>query len=378
MRHRFAVLLVLLLCGIAVCAQAEYVVGTDIAGKDITDFYYTLSASTYPPVYQRYRFCRENGKKLFYHESRQGGGWPQTEEDIVASGTRELTEKEWSAFVSCLRGGTVTGRSDEVIDGDEGPWMYLYWTGDEGTIQEFRFASPAEENEFIELCSGLAQNHILTYFRFSRGGYMVPQSWEITLHNGGYTIQRNDDEPRVFDPDLVAELLKVIESNNLESWNGFHESDPDVLDGEGFMLEMRFADGTSVYASGDNAFPDNYSGASDGIEAIMEKEEMSRIAGTYRYEGEGFGGDFTITLNPDGTYTFYEGPLSSYIGGGTWYVYYRTVYMTETNGYDLQFMFDLQDDALAYYAVGSDAFPYAEVSDGERFVRQDMSGAQAE
>ena len=29
-------------------------------------------------------------------------------------------------------------------------------------------------------------------------------------------------------------------------------------------------------------------------------------------EKEGFGGDFTLTLNPDGSYTFYEGTLSSY------------------------------------------------------------------
>ena len=41
------------------------------------------------------------------------------------------------------------------------------------------------------------------------------------------------------------------------------------------------------------------------------------VAGkTFVWEKEGFGGDFTITLNADGTYQYYEGYLSSYIGFG--------------------------------------------------------------
>ena len=98
---------------------------------------------------------------------------------------------------------------------------------------------------------------------------------------------------------------------------------------------------------------------------------MSRAAGTYRYEGEGFGGDFTITLYADGTYAFDLGALSSYRGGGTWSVFYSAVYMTEVGGSDLQFMFVLGEDALVYAAAGSDEFPYVKVSDGERFVRAD-------
>ena len=100
---------------------------------------------------------------------------------------------------------------------------------------------------------------------------------------------------------------------------------------------------------------------------------MSRLSGTYRYEGKGFGGDFTITLNADGTYTFYEGPLSSYHGMGTWDTWYNAVYMTENEetGYDLNFMFGVEDNALIYIAAGSDEFIHVKVSDGEKFVRQD-------
>ena len=202
---------------------------------------------------------------------------------------------------------------------------------------------------------------------------MAPQSYEITLRDGTYTIQENEDDPRSIDPKLVDELLEVIQMYDLESWDGFHGDNPDVLDGEDFSLELQFADGTSVYASGSNAFPENYHDAIAGIDRILEMEKLSRLAGTYRYEGKGFGGDFTITLNADGTYTFYEGPLSSYQGTGTWNAWYSAVYMTENEetGYDLNFMFSVEDNALIYIAMGSDEFIHVKVSDREKFVRQD-------
>ena len=97
---------------------------------------------------------------------------------------------------------------------------------------------------------------------------------------------------------------------------------------------------------------------------------MSVLAGTYQYEGEGFGGDFTITLNADGTYTFYEGALSSYMGSGTWQVYDNAVYLTEgEGGFDLSFMFGAEENVLVYLAAGSDALPYVKVKDEERFLK---------
>ena len=112
-----------------------------------------------------------------------------------------------------------------------------------------------------------------------------------------------------------------------------------------------------------------------GIANAEELVDGSDIAGTYRYEGDGFGGDFTITVNADGTYAFYEGSLSSYMGGGTWETDDDTIHMIEENGFDLKFTFVIQDDALVYSAAGSDVFLYVDVSDGERFIRQDRLAA---
>ena len=369
-KRRITVFLALLLCALTGCAQAEYVVDKDISMGDITEFYYTVDAPLAVSSYLRYRIHAEDGKMLLFHESRQGGAWPLTEEHAVFSGTVELTDEDWQALYGCLRGGAVKRRSDDIIDGDSGPWMYLYWAGDEGEIQEFSFASYEKQVEFESLCSRLAENHVLTRFRFTQGGEMVPRSWEITFYDGSCRIQDDEGESREFDSALAEELKQVIAEYDLEAWDGFHESDPNVLDGQSFSLELTYADGSTVYASGENAFPEHYFDAITSITAILEKEKMSHIAGTYRYEGEGFGGDFTLTLNADGTYTFSEGPLSSYSGGGTWFAYYNSVYLTEENGYARASVFDIEDGALIYNETMSDAFPHVKVSDGEQFVRQ--------
>ena len=220
-----------------------------------------------------------------------------------------------------------------------------------------------------------ADTDVLTRFYYSCGGSFLRQSWEIIYREDGCTLRENEGEARDIAPEFAAELEEAVREYNLKSWDGFHESDSYVLDGENFCLELEFADGTSVYATGDNAFPDSYNDATACIYSILEREKMSRLAGTYRYEGGGFGGDFTVTLNADGTYTFCEGPLSSYLGAGTWNTWYDAVYMEEDEeaGYELHFTFGVEDGALIYLAMGSDGFTCVQVSDGERFMRQDMS-----
>ena len=136
-----------------------WVVGTDIPFEDIRDFYYTYDASTGPPHYQRYRFYLEDGKKIFYHETREGGGWPQTGEDITASGNMELSDEEWSEFCACIENGTVRGREEVLDDGDAGPWMYLYWNGDLGEYQEYTFASYGQQLTFEAFCEALREKN---------------------------------------------------------------------------------------------------------------------------------------------------------------------------------------------------------------------------
>ena len=180
--------------------------------------------------------------------------------------------------------------------------------------------------------------------------------------------------------DDLAELMAAYDP---AGWPSLPEREEFALDAPARRIALVYEDG-SEYAllsdrdAGGPIFADTerllrrYIG--DDPELPTDDDAgMSRVAGAYRYEKEGFGGDFTIVLNADGTYTFYEGPLSSYMGGGTWRVRGGAVHMTERNGFDLRFEFGVGDGALIYHEEGSDAFPYVEVSDADRFIRQDAA-----
>ncbi len=142
----------------AASSTADKAVGTDVPFEDITDFYYTRDASTAPPHYQRYRFYTENGKHYFFHETREGGGWPQTEADITCSGTTELNDGQWAEFCGLLRGGIARVREESQDDGDEGPWLFVYWRGGEKEGREFHFDPAGRVTAFEEFCAGLKEN----------------------------------------------------------------------------------------------------------------------------------------------------------------------------------------------------------------------------
>ncbi|MCQ2432382.1 MAG: hypothetical protein MJ175_07250, partial [Clostridia bacterium] len=80
--------------------------------------------------------------------------------------------------------------------------------------------------------------------------------------------------------DTVCEdLRKILEECDLIKWDGFHESDPDVLDGDGFSLDVYFADECSIRASGSNAFPSGYPDFVTRLDALFAPftEELLKV-----------------------------------------------------------------------------------------------------
>lgn len=67
------------------------------------------------------------------------------------------------------------------------------------------------------------------------------------------------------EPFFMQELTDIAEKYGLRKWDGFHESDPLLMDGYAFSLHVRYADGTAVFASGSNAYPEGYGEAADAI-----------------------------------------------------------------------------------------------------------------
>lgn len=96
---------------------------------------------------------------------------------------------------------------------------------------------------------------------------------------------------------------------------------------------------------------------------------------TFVYEKEGFGSAFTISINGDGTFSYYEGGFSSYIGGGKWVLDDDILVLSDDDkmGYPLVNRFKVKDDELVFIAKDSSNFLYVNVADGERFVSRDDS-----
>lgn len=114
---------------------------------------------------------------------------------------------------------------------------------------------------------------ISTFF-LSRNGEIYYDSYHITREPDGYRVSVSDGEARDIDGASMEALMGVIDQYGLEGWDGFDESTPYVLDGEGFWLEFTLTDGTHVQARGDNAFPEDYFPAMGEIWRILENAEI--------------------------------------------------------------------------------------------------------
>lgn len=90
---------------------------------------------------------------------------------------------------------------------------------------------------------------------------------------------------------------------------------------------------------------------------------------TYVYKKDGFGGDFTIKLSSNGTFTYYEGCLSSYIGTGNWTIDGETLVLVNNEAYGRQRenRFKIVGDDPVFQAESSNNFTHIKAADGDKF-----------
>lgn len=156
---RFGILLIAfaVLLTSALFANRPKQIGKHIAPHSILSFTYTYSSSVNPPSYLRYHFSAEDGTPIFDCERRQGGHWPLTEEDVSFSRSLILTQTQWQQVLSCLEGGLVARRTEQITSGYAGPWTYITYHGDKGTDQVFSFADFGQKTAFEQLCAQFEQ-----------------------------------------------------------------------------------------------------------------------------------------------------------------------------------------------------------------------------
>lgn len=98
-------------------------------------------------------------------------------------------------------------------------------------------------------------------------------------------------------------------------------------------------------------------------------EETNTLDGIYVYEKDGFGSEFIITLNEDGTFQYSEGALSSTLGYGTWTLEDDILCISEEDYSPTRTnYFQVKDGNLVFVTDHSDNFLYIKVADGEQFT----------
>ncbi len=104
---------------------------------------------------------------------------------------------------------------------------------------------------------------------------------------------------------------------------------------------------------------------------FLTDPEAPRYAGDYVYTGQApdpLLEPFGISLREDGTFSYMEGPASSYIGMGTWVEKGGVLTLTDTaGGTERTFIFRWSEEGLRFVKEGSDRFTYTDVRDGELF-----------
>ena len=100
---------------------------------------------------------------------------------------------------------------------------------------------------------------------------------------------------------------------------------------------------------------------------------QEELCGEYICEEPGFGGMFTLTLQEDGMFSYYEGSLSSYIGYGSWDYSENKLTLKDTGyGEEWDIFFTVIDGCLVYDKESSHTFIYVDLNDGTRFVPKEQ------
>lgn len=105
-----------------------------------------------------------------------------------------------------------------------------------------------------------------------------------------------------------------------------------------------------------------------GCSNAVKADEISNK--TYAYEKKDFEIDFKITLNEDGTFSYCEGPISSYLGVGQWTLKGDILLLTDDGepAKPLVNYFKVEGGELVFQSEKSSNFTYVKVADGERFT----------
>ena len=118
------------------------------------------------------------------------------------------------------------------------------------------------------------RNFTYTYFGSMDGNY----TYEVKSSGRGSATLSYEDQAyyeygkmsMTVGSEFISGLDALFRDFDLQTWNGFDESDPNVDDGSGFSLSVSLSDESRVWAGGSNAWPDGYGGFEERMQELFE------------------------------------------------------------------------------------------------------------
>lgn len=214
-------------------------------------------------------------------------------------------------------------------------------------------------------------------FQFDEATHTIVSANHFDMRNADDTVAIEMNPAQI--SELSSRLARVKNTKKSDEYGGFTP---------GYKISALLKDGTYIringYSLSDNDMVDIEWNEERYVVSDEEFQDyLSRICAggdvssadnavtgtTYLYESEGFMGNFTITLYNDGTFTYYEGMASSYIGIGSWEQNGESIILTDDGhgGYGLVNHFRCDGNDLVFVEQDSDNFVYVKVKEGERF-----------
>lgn len=71
------------------------------------------------------------------------------------------------------------------------------------------------------------------------------------------------------DEDMLRDVQRIVGAYDITKWDGFNESDPNVLDGTMLFFYAKLADGKEINAHGTNAYPERFNEFQRSIRNLM-------------------------------------------------------------------------------------------------------------
>ena len=105
----------------------------------------------------------------------------------------------------------------------------------------------------------------------------IINNYNIKLEDEKYIFEYDDnyDEKKTvskeIDEKYIRKLEKIIDNNNVKSWDGFNESENGMTDGFGFTLKVEYESGEKIEAHGYAKFPDNFNKVTSKWEKLFSK-----------------------------------------------------------------------------------------------------------